>query len=59
MPKEKKPHHVSELVIKVKVETSYDQAPESKCALLLNAARVIDKQYTCSVRDLGLVERNS
>ena len=57
--RELKPHHVSEVVITVKVETSYDQAPESKCSLLLNAARMMDKQYTVSVRDLGPVKRNS
>lgn len=57
--RELKPHHISKLCLVVTVETSYDQKPENKASLLLNAARMLDKNYTLEVVDLGPVERNS
>ena len=57
--REKKPRHKSKLILFVNVETTYDQKPESKASLLLNAARMLDKNYVLEVVDLGPVERNS
>lgn len=54
-----KPRHKSKLILTLEVETSYDQKPESKASLLLNAARMIDKNYELEVVDLGPVEKNS
>lgn len=57
--KKLKPHHVSKLCLFVNVETSYDQDPESKASLLLNAARMLDKNYVLEIVDMGPVERIS
>lgn len=51
--RKKKPRHKSKLILFVTVETSYDQKPESKASMLLNAARVLDKNYVLEVVDLG------
>ena len=51
--REKKLRHKSKLILILEVETSYDQKPESKASLLLNAARILDKNYKLEVIDLG------
>lgn len=52
----KKPRHKSKLILFVNVETSYDQKPESKASLLLNTARMLDKNYILEVIEMGPVE---
>lgn len=59
MPRQKKPRHKSKLCLFVDVETTYDQKPENKASLLLNAARMLDKNYVLEVVDMGPVEKNS
>ena len=54
--RQKKPKHKSKLILFVNVETSYDQKPESKATLLLNAARMLDKNYILEVVEMGPVE---
>ena len=51
--RKKKPRHKSKLILFVDVETTYDQKPESKASLLLNAARTLDKNFVLEVVDLG------
>lgn len=51
--RQKKTRHKSKLILTLEVETSYDQKPESKASLLLNTARIIDKNYKLEVIDLG------
>lgn len=41
------------MILFLTIETSYDQKPESKASMLLNAARVLDKNYVLEVVDLG------
>ena len=55
----KKPRHVSKLILFINVETTYDQKPESKASMLLNAARLLDKNYILEVVDMGPVEEIS
>lgn len=54
----KKPRHKSKLILFVNVVTSYDQKPESKASLLLNAARMLDKEYVLEVVEMGPVEES-
>lgn len=51
--RKKKPRHKSKMILFLTIETSYDQKPENKASMLLNAARVLDKNYVMEVVDLG------